>query len=143
MGRIRRYERIAEEAKENLRQLESGLWTEIEHRWNLLAAADDKQLERETARLIDTAFKGFGPKQARNLLQGLGLTKYEIPIDSRVGKRLMEFGFPLAMSPQALSVPDVYELVLDGVQELCRRCGVYPCVLDAAMFASFDGDGWG
>ena len=27
---------------------------------------------------------GFGPKQARNLLQGLGLTRYEIPIDSRI-----------------------------------------------------------
>src|SRR3712207_8726784 len=35
-------------------------------------------------RSIDDSLKGFGPKQSRNLLQGLGLTRYEIPIDIRI-----------------------------------------------------------
>ncbi|MBU0641526.1 MAG: hypothetical protein KKB50_21915 [Planctomycetes bacterium] len=34
------------------------------------------------------------------------------------------------------------QLRLDGVQELRRQCGLYPCVLDAAIFASFDPQGW-
>jgi hypothetical protein len=32
---------------------------------------------------IQETFEGFGPKQSRNLLQALGLTRYEIPIDIR------------------------------------------------------------
>ena len=139
---LRFHARIAEAVKQNLRRLENGYWVRVEQAWNLLSTADDQGLERETARMIAKELKGFGPKQARNLLQALGLTKYEIPIDSRVGKRLVQFGCPLPISRQALAARKGFELVLDGAQELCRRCGVYPCMLDAAMFASFDGDGW-
>ena len=39
--------------------------------------------ERETARWIASRLVGFGPKQSRNLLQSLGLGRYEIPLDSR------------------------------------------------------------
>jgi hypothetical protein len=38
--------------------------------------------ERKCAEMINDTLLGFGPKQSRNLLQRLGLTKYEIPIDS-------------------------------------------------------------
>jgi hypothetical protein len=31
---------------------------------------------------------------------------------------------------------------MDDIQELCRECGVLPCVLDASIFNSVDGDGW-
>jgi hypothetical protein len=34
--------------------------------------------------------KGVGPTQARNLLQSLGLTWYEIPLDSRVVRWLRD-----------------------------------------------------
>jgi len=27
---------------------------------------------------------------------------------------------------------------MDGIQEVCEASEVYPCVLDAAIFASFD-----
>lgn len=141
-GGIRRSSRIAVEVSENHKRLESGFWADVETAWGLLAVADDPAEERKAARMIDNELKGFGPKQARNLLQVLGLTKYEIPIDSRITKWLQKNNFPLHLTTQALSCPEVYELILDGVQELCRKCDVYPCVLDAAIFASSDGDGW-
>ena len=64
---------------------------------------------------------------------------YEIPIDSRVRKRLKELGFAVQDS---LGSNRSYCRVMDDIQELCKACGVLPCVLDAAMFASFDEGGW-
>lgn len=81
---------------------------------------------------------GFGPKQSRNLLQWLGLTRHEIPIDSRVMSWLNDNGFPLPMSSRLLLYNDYYEFVENGIHELCRLCNVFPCVFDAAVFASFD-----
>lgn len=81
---------------------------------------------------------GFGPKQSRNLLQGLGLTKYEIPIDSRITKWFNEFGFPVKLSASALSDLNYYKFVSKGLRELCDACNIYPCLLDAAIFSSFD-----
>jgi hypothetical protein len=37
-----------------------------------------------------------------------------------------------------LSDQAYYRFVLDGFQRLCATSRVYPCVLDAAIFASFD-----
>jgi len=141
-GGIRRGPTIAEEIRKNLEWMEDKWWPELEDKLRPLLTADDALAEREIARWIDSQFYGFGPKQSRNLLQMLGLTRYEIPLDSRVAKRLNEFGFPLQISAGALGDEHMYEFMMDGVQALCRRCDIYPCVFDAAMFASFDGDGW-
>jgi hypothetical protein len=46
--------------------------------------------ERIVARVLDEQLRGIGPKQSRNLLQELGLTRYEIPLDSRVAGWLNE-----------------------------------------------------
>jgi hypothetical protein len=32
--------------------------------------------------------------------------------------------------------------VSDGFQQLAKASGIVPAALDAAIFASFDGDGW-
>ena len=96
------------------------------------------ETETEAADLIDHRLKGFGPKQSRNLLQSLGLTKYEVPIDSRITRWLNDFGFPVKLSATALSDLDYYKFVSEGFRELCDACGIYPCVLDAAIFSSFD-----
>lgn len=53
-----------------------------------------------------------------------------------------ELGFPFRLSASALSDPNYYNLVTEGFQKLCEACGVVPCVLDAAIFASYDGDSW-
>jgi hypothetical protein len=73
-------------------------------------------------------------------MQSLGLTKYEIPIDSRITKWLNDFGFPVTLSANVLSDQNYYNFVLDGFQKLCSAAEIYPCVMDAAIFASNDPD---
>jgi len=94
--------------------------------------------ERKSADIIIDHLKGFGPKESRNLLQSLGLTRYEIPVDSRITKWLTEFGFPIKLSATALADKNYYNFVLDGFQKICAASGIFPCVMDAAIFSSFD-----
>ena len=96
--------------------------------------------ERELADYLKLKLKGFGPKQSRNFLQTLGLTKYEIPIDSRIINWLNDFGFPVKLSSALLSENNYYHFVSDGIQELCEKADIYPCVFDAVVFSSFDDD---
>ena len=97
-----------------------------------------KNGERSAAAAVDEGFEGIGPKQSRNLWQSLGLTRYEIPLDSRVAKWLKKAKFPLSVSPNLLADTDYYNFVLDGVQLLCAKSNVLPCIFDAAVFASYD-----
>ena len=95
--------------------------------------------ERKVADDINKYFAGFGPKQSRNFLQWLGLTRYEIPIDSRITNWLNEeFKFPVILNARSLQDRNYYHFVSDGIQELCKACDVYPCVFDAAVFARAD-----
>jgi thermostable 8-oxoguanine DNA glycosylase len=94
--------------------------------------------EIEVADFIDERFKGFGPKQARNFLQALGLTRYEIPIDSRMTKWLNKNGFPVKLSATALADKNYYRFVSDGIQALCEKAEVLPYLLDAAVFTLSD-----
>lgn len=100
------------------------------------------ETERHAANFIDDALKGFGPKQSRNLLQALGLSRFEVPIDGRVTKWLNEFGFAFKIGLSALADRDYYNLVSAGFQKLADKAGIEPCLLDAAIFASYDGDSW-
>lgn len=138
-GGIRRSETIAEEISGNLAVLGNGFWGSLSPR---LQSLNSRETERETARLLSRYLKGIGPKQSRNLLQMLGLTRHEIPIDSRIVKYLKKIGFPVPLSAVCLSDPDYYEFIMDGIQHVCSACGVYPCILDACVFVSYDGDGW-
>lgn len=113
-------------------------WKLVRPALDRLCRNQDRDTERKTARLLQGArggFKGLGPKQSRNVLQGLGLTRSEIPIDSRVVKWLKRFGFPVEY---ALGNERGYCRVMDDIQELCEACGVWPCVLDAAIFSAHD-----
>lgn len=137
-GGIRRSLTIAREVAENFRRLEQGQWP---HLLDLVARtdmSDDHQMERSAAHWVDEALRGFGPKQARNLLQWLGVTKYEIPIDSRVTKWLNRELLSFRLSAVLLSDSSYYDMVSDGVFALCETAGVLPCIFDAAVFASFD-----
>ncbi len=140
-GGIRRTKGIAEETQYNFRWLErDGGWSEVKQRLETLRSRRTHELEIETADFIADSLKGFGPKQSRNLLQELGLTKYEIPIDSRITRWLNDFGFPVTLSANALSDRRYYSFVSEGIRELCDECGIYPCLLDAAIFSSYDED---
>jgi hypothetical protein len=142
-GGIRFSTIIAHHLAYNFDLLEKGEWRRTLAQCNRLLGPAPRAVEKEIAAHIHETFKGFGPKQSRNLLQTLGLTRYEIPIDSRVTKWLNEFGFPIHLSATALADPSYYEFVSDGFQVLCARSNVYPCILDAAIFAYMDGqDAW-
>lgn len=141
-GGIRRHGIIGAELEENLTKLESELWPTVLANLNALCMSTNREAERAAADFLNHTMKGLGPKQARNLLQALGLTQHEIPIDSRVAKWLNDSGFPVPLSAKALADRDYYCFVLDGLQRLCDAAGESPCVLDGAVFASFDGDGW-
>jgi hypothetical protein len=140
-GGIRRYNMIGQQAADNAEWLEAGGWTQVTTRLGALEkAAPTPSLARETAAYLAEHLAGIGPKQSRNLLQLLGLSRFEIPIDSRVTKWLNEFGFPLRLSATALADIGYYHLVSDGFQALCAAADIYPCVLDAAIFASSDAE---
>jgi hypothetical protein len=55
---------------------------------------------------------------------------------------LNAFGFPVVVSAGALSDPEYYRFVSDGFQALCAAAEEYPCVVDAAVFSSFDRGEW-
>ena len=142
-GGIRFPDKIADDLARNFDKLEDNHeWATALAELNNLVVPVNAGQERQVARYFQQLLHGFGPKQSRNLLQSLGLTRYEIPIDSRITKWLNEFGFPAKLNATALADAGYYEFVLDGFQALCAASEVFPCVLDAAIFASFDGDGW-
>jgi len=137
-GGLRRGKTIGEEIQHNYTWLEDRGWQIIFEIIHDLMSNQNVTTERKSAEIIIDKLKGFGPKQSRNLLQSLGLTKYEIPVDSRITKWLTNFGFPVKLSATALSDSNYYNFVLDGFQKLCEASDIYPCAMDAAIFSSFD-----
>lgn len=100
---------------------------------NISPASAHKNLERTTANALALSLEGVGSKQSRNLLQALGLTRYEIPLDSRVVRWLGErLGWNIGI--ESLSRPEYYEELLDRVQASCGVARVLPTLLDAAVF---------
>jgi hypothetical protein len=141
-GGLRRSTTIGREVKANFIYLESGGWEVTSQVLERVRLHPNVTTERYAAQFMDEHFQEFGPKQSRNLLQGLGLSRFEIPIDSRITKWLNRFGFPVKLNASALGDRNYYEFVSDGFQQLAEACGIFPCVLDAAIFASFDGGKW-
>ena len=141
-GGLRRSTIIGKEMVANLSFLNGDGWEHTCQYLDRVRLISSPEAEREAANFIDDHFKGFGPKQSRNLLQELGLSRYEIPIDSRITKWLNAFRFPLRLTAEALQDRNYYQFISDGFQRLSAACDVYPCVLDAAIFSSFDKEDW-
>lgn len=141
-GGIRRSTIIGTEVAANLTFLEDKGWDQTVAHLECVRLASRPDTERRAAEFIDQHFKGFGPKQSRNLLQWLGLSRFEIPIDSRITKWLNDFGFPVRLNANTLADGSYYGFVSDGFQRLCEACQIVPCVLDAAIFSSFDQGAW-
>lgn len=142
--RFRRWKVISRLAALNFHKLENGGWAELEH-WvdKLLEQQESKPsdspfiLERQAAIHLQEHYKGFGPKQSRNFWQSLGLTRYEIPIDSRVlrwSRKKLNLRLPMS----GLANEEFYELVADAYRELCERADVLPCVFDGAVFSLYE-----
>jgi hypothetical protein len=141
-GGIRRSTMIGEEMAVNLAFLNTGGWERIFEHLECVRLNRSPEIERRAAEFVDENFRGFGPKQSRNLLQGLGLSCYEIPIDSRITKWLNKFGFPVELSANALGDTNYYSFVSTGFQRLCEAAEIMPCAMDAAIFSSFDSGMW-
>lgn len=138
---MRDYDVAARQLARNFQLLEKGGWEKYLGICNDLRSASSVKSERSASNSIADAFEGIGPKQSRNFLQALGLTRYEIPLDSRVMKWLRnELKFPLPISSALFVDKEYYEFVLDQIQVLCRGANVLPCILDAAIFSDGDND---
>ena len=134
---------ISKQLASNLKSLEGGNWNTLINKCNRLTSQVSREVESEAADFVADMLEGFGPKQSRNLLQVLGLTRFEIPIDSRVTAWLNEaLKLPFKVTSTALADRGYYSLVSDAICELCESCGEFPCILDAAIFGSNDGDRW-
>ena len=140
-GGIRFSNQIAKDLNRIFQELEGGGWGLLVELLRGLREGSGKEQERSVAAWIQR-YPGFGMKQSRNLLQVLGLTRYEIPLDSRIARWLRENGFAFPLDAGLLGTPSYYLLVMDCLQDLCEKAGVYPCAFDAAVFASFDGGRW-
>lgn len=130
-------ERIPKFFEKNFKMLEDSKWRLLHTLSNKLDMSSANE-ERKLADEIQRMFKGIGPKQARNFLQFLGLTRYEIPIDARLIGWINEL-FPAThgtfqLSAKLLQDVKFYHFVLNHIQELCRRAEVFPCMLDAAVY---------
>lgn len=153
-GGIRYYNNIGDACETNLERLDAGGWDELWSELGKLIEARKRELrdgdyttEREVAAYLSERFAGeglhrIGSKQARNILQILGLTRYETPLDSRITKWLnANFDLPYHVSGAGLSSPEYYHFIMDLVQDSCSEADVLPCIFDAAVFSSYD-TGW-
>jgi len=150
-GGIRYYNNIGEACKRNLERLDTGGWEEL---WDELGKLierrkreprdSDYAVEREAATYLSEEFASeglhrVGSKQARNILQILGLSRFKIPLDSRITKWLnANLELPYYVSGSGLSNPEYYHFILDIVQDSCSTADVLPCIFDAAVFSSYD-----
>jgi len=141
-GGLRRSTSIGKELAVNMLFLSDVGWKATVQHLNEVRLNSTPDTEKDAANFIAENFKGFGPKQSRNLLQSLGISQYEIPIDSRITKWLNAIGFPVKLTANALQDRNYYNFVSDGFQKLCEACDIMPCVLDAAIFSSYDEGKW-
>jgi hypothetical protein len=141
-GGIRRGTTIGAQLAKNLPFFVGPQWSELKSVLMSLPSSRGFIPERRAAEWLADRLAGLGPKQSRNLLQSLGLTRYEIPIDSRITRWLNDVGFPIHLNAAGLADLAYYSFVSDGVRELCKAARIYPCVLDAVVFSMGDGDGW-
>jgi hypothetical protein len=145
--------KIAKQVGRNLSWLQSGGWQKVEEQFFAALQARPTQhgnsriaAERQASRALmgrDGGLAGFGPKQARNLWQCLGVTQYEIPLDSRISGWINSIPADFRIDSKFLysSVP-YYESVMSHIQAICDEAEVLPCDFDASVFVSVDDDEW-
>lgn len=132
--------KIARQAAANHAWLEKDGWPRMERWFQRLAAQralspqrTHARLEREAAHFAAINLEGIGPKQSRNLWQWLGMTRYEIPIDSRVADWINN-NLSIEVNTEKLSDERYYVSILGYLQDICEMAGVFPCIFDASAF---------
>jgi thermostable 8-oxoguanine DNA glycosylase len=137
---LRRAPTIAKNLDRIFSLLEAGEWKALRAQLDTLVTNTTQKKERAVVSYLlrGKKYPGLGQKQARNFIQWLGLSRYEVPLDSRVLKKLREFGSSFVPSSAALTDEAVYSYIQEGLQSIAKHLGIYPCELDACIFASFD-----
>ena len=137
--------RMASKISKNLaaiwQSLENGEWDSLIQQLKTIEKNTSLKKERLVIDYLRSGkYPGLGPKQSRNFIQSLGLSKYEIPLDSRTLKKMRDMGVNFVPSGGSLSDPIVYIFIQDALQQLASKLDIYPCELDACIFSSFDVD---
>ena len=136
---LRRAPTIAANLTHILGELEGGEWNILMQHLSTLESNTTSGKEQKVAVYLQSRkYPGLGPKQSRNFIQWIGLSRYEIPLDSRVLKKLKELGCSFVPRAVALSDETVYRFVQNGLQQIAYKLDIYPCMLDACIFSSFD-----
>lgn len=136
-ARVRRTKIISNNLADSLYWFKQKYMEEIKSLVKKTYSQGTRVSEIELAEAL-SGYKGIGLKQSRNFGQYLGVTKYEIPIDSRVIKKLDEFGCGFRPSAHALTCPQVYRVVHNLIDQISAELSIMPCILDACIFSSFD-----
>jgi hypothetical protein len=135
---LRRYNTIAEWLILIIKEWELGEWDILQKKLTLLKKDHSKEDEKQIIDYLRSGkYKGLGLKQSRNFLQWLGLSIYEIPIDSRVIKVLENCGCNFIPGPKALQDDATYEYLENGLQMISEELQILPCELDACFFHEF------
>lgn len=138
-ARLRRTQTIAGNLAHILGELENGEWKILHEHLSTLNSNTTRRKEQKVATYLQShKYPGLGPKQSRNFIQWSGLSRYEIPLDSRVLKRLKELGCTFVPKANALSDETVYRFIESGLQQVAAELGIYPCILDACIYSSFE-----
>lgn len=137
-GKIRWPNKRGEYLIENMKMLENGEWNILLNKLKILNAEHSINEEKDVAKYLSSNFKGIGLKQSRNFIQMLGLSQYEIPIDSRVIKILKTCGVENLPSAGDLQNKKKYLCIEKEIQTACEKLKTQPCILDACFFASFE-----
>ena len=136
---LRRYEKISEWLFIIIQEWERGEWKILSEKLSSLKVKHTKNDEKEVVSyLMSGKYKGLGLKQSRNFLQWLGLTEYEIPIDSRAIKVLKKCGCNFVPGVSALQDKVTYEYLEEGMQLISEKLNIKPCILDACFFESLE-----
>ncbi len=137
---IRYNKKISQQLIENLSFLENGGWDKLLVQLNKLLPHHSRKDELDVIDYLlnEGKLKGIGLKQSRNFLQWLGLSIYEIPIDSRVCKVLKECGCNFVPEGEGLQDRVVYKYIEDGLINIAEKIGIKPCILDGCLFNSLE-----
>lgn len=138
---LRRGPTVAKNLSVIFDELERGEWKKLKEYLNSLVRNTTLGKERVVVKYLQSKkYPGLGQKQSRNFIQWLGLSRYEVPLDSRVLKQIRDFGANFVPSGAALTDEAVYLFVQEGIQQIAKALDMYPCELDAHIFSSFDND---
>ena len=118
---------------EAIGKFKNGLWNDVKILLSAIETDTTLEKERDIVDFIRKNFKGIGRKQSRNIIQMMGLSKYVLPIDSRVVKKIEELS-SITLNKKLLEKN--YVQIENRVNEICKRIDIHPCIFDACTFSS-------